>query len=78
MFFLIDPAKPLSQDSPKFFKNESTPISDVDLDGLEKGKLFALCLDKKKQCSEFMIILIMLHQVLTENQIVNTLVDILI
>jgi hypothetical protein len=45
--FLIDPNKPLSQDSPKFFKNTYPPISGVDLDELEKGKLFALCLDKK-------------------------------
>lgn len=68
--FLIDPTKPLSQDSPKFFSNSYPPISDVNLERLEKGKLFALCLDKnkkktkKKQCMGFMLILVMLRQVL--------------
>lgn len=45
--FLIDPSKPLSQDSPKYSQADLSPITDVDLDALEKGKLFALCLDKK-------------------------------
>lgn len=45
--FLIDPSKPLSQDLPKYYKAELSPITDVDLYAFEKGKLFALCLDKK-------------------------------
>lgn len=46
--FLIDPTKPLSQDSPEYSKTDNlTPITGVDLYELEKGKLFALLLDKK-------------------------------
>ncbi len=54
--FLIDSSKPLSQDSPKYFNTDSLlacllacllPITGVDLLALEKGKLIALCLDKK-------------------------------
>ena len=46
--FLIDPTKPLSSDRPKFEDYKSiSPISDVDLYALDKGKLFALNLDKE-------------------------------
>lgn len=46
--FLIDRTKPLSSDRPKFEDYKSiSPISDVDLYALDKGKLFALNLDKE-------------------------------
>lgn len=47
--FLIDPSKPLSQDSPDYSQTENLMpiITSVDLYKLEKGKLFALLLDKK-------------------------------
>lgn len=46
--FLIDPAKPLLQDSPKYSHTDDLlPITDIDLHALEKGKLYALLLDKK-------------------------------
>jgi hypothetical protein len=47
--FLIDPSKPLSQDSPDYSQTENIMpiVTSVDLYKLEKGKLFALLLDKK-------------------------------
>lgn len=46
--FLIDPTKPLTQDSPNYSNQDSiSPISGVDLYAIEKGKLFALHLDKQ-------------------------------
>ena len=67
--FLVDPSLPLSQDSPIYCHSELPLISDVDLWQFEKGKLFAL----KKRCMEFLILLVMLHWVLTENLTVNIL-----
>jgi chemotaxis signal transduction protein len=46
--FLIDPSKPLSQGSPDYRQTDNLiPITEIDLYKLEKGKLFALLLDKK-------------------------------
>lgn len=46
--YLIDPSKPLSEDSPSYTTtDEAMAITGVDLYALEKGKLFALLLDKK-------------------------------
>jgi len=46
--FLINPAKHLTQDSPKYYDPDTiSPISNIDLYALEKGKLFALCIDKE-------------------------------
>lgn len=46
--YLIDSSKPLSQNSPNHRNSYLlSPITDVDLSALEKGKLIALCLDKK-------------------------------
>ena len=46
--YLIDPSKPLSEDSPSYTTTDGVMvITDVDLDALAKGKLFALLLDKK-------------------------------
>jgi hypothetical protein len=47
--FLIDPSKPFYQDSPNYSQTESLTsiVTSVDLYKLEKGKLFALLLDKK-------------------------------
>lgn len=46
--FLIDPSKPLSENSPIYSNTEDIlPITGIDLYELEQGKLFALLLDKK-------------------------------
>ena len=46
--YLIDPSKSLSEDSPSYTTTDGVmTISEVDLYALEKGKLFALLLDKK-------------------------------
>ena len=46
--FLIDKSKLLSEDSPNYSKNDNLmQLTGVDLYGFEKGKLFALLLDKK-------------------------------
>lgn len=46
--YLIDPSKPLSEDSPSYTTTDGVmAITGVDLDALAKGKLFALLLDKK-------------------------------
>lgn len=46
--FLIDPSKPLSEDSPSYTTTDAvTVITGVDLHALAKGKLFALLLNKK-------------------------------
>lgn len=46
--YLIDPYKPLSEDSPSYTSTDKVmSITGVDLQALEKGKLFALLLDKK-------------------------------
>nr|AVD96792.1 GIY-YIG homing endonuclease [Ophiostoma novo-ulmi subsp. novo-ulmi] len=46
--YLIDPFLPLSEDSPSYVKSDGMlPITGVDLYTLEKGKLYALLLDKK-------------------------------
>jgi hypothetical protein len=46
--YLIDPSKPLSEDSPSYTTTDGVmTITDVDLYALAKGKLFALLLDKK-------------------------------
>lgn len=46
--YLIDPSKPLSEDSPSYATTDSVAaITGVDLHALVKGKLFALSLDKK-------------------------------
>ena len=46
--YLIDPSKPLSEDSPSYTTTDGVmTITEVDLYALEKGKLFALLLDKK-------------------------------
>jgi hypothetical protein len=46
--YLIDSSNPMSLDSPKYCNTNSLfPITGVDLLALEKGKLIALCLDKK-------------------------------
>ena len=48
--YLIDPSKPLSEDSPSYTTtDEVEAIAGVDLHALAKGKLFALLLDKKSQ-----------------------------
>lgn len=45
---LIDESRPLSDDAPVFSSESSIPtISGVNLTDLEKGKLYALCMDKK-------------------------------
>lgn len=46
--YLIDPSKPLSEDSPSYTTTDGVmTITEVDLYALQKGKLFALLLDKK-------------------------------
>jgi len=46
--YLIDPSKPLSEDSPSYTTTDGVMnITGVDLHALAKGKLFALLLDKK-------------------------------
>nr|YP_009072388.1 truncated GIY-YIG endonuclease [Sclerotinia borealis]AHX83030.1 truncated GIY-YIG endonuclease [Sclerotinia borealis] len=46
--YLIDPSKPLSEDSPSYTTTDGVmTITGVDLYALAKGKLFALSLDKK-------------------------------
>jgi len=46
--YLIDPSKPLSEDSPSYTTTDGVlTITGVDLYALLKGKLFALLLDKK-------------------------------
>ena len=46
--YLIDPSKPLSEDSPSYTTTDKVmAITGVDLYALAKGKLFALLLDKK-------------------------------
>ena len=46
--YVIDPSKPLSEDSPSYTSTDRVMgITGVDLQALEKGKLFALLLDKK-------------------------------
>jgi hypothetical protein len=46
--YLIDPSMPLSEDSPSYASTDGVmAITGVDLYALEKGKLFALLLDKK-------------------------------
>lgn len=46
--YIIDPSKPLSEDSPSYTTTDKAEvITGVDLHALEKGKLFALLLDKK-------------------------------
>lgn len=46
--YLIDPSKPLSEDSPSYTTTDGVmAITGVDLHALAKGKLFALLLDKK-------------------------------
>lgn len=46
--YLVDPSKPLSEDSPSYTTTDGVvDITGVDLYGLPKGKLFALLLDKK-------------------------------
>ena len=46
--FIIDSSEPLSEGSPVFSdNNDLMPITGIDLYELEKGKLFALLLDKK-------------------------------
>jgi hypothetical protein len=46
--YLIDPSKPLSEDSPSYTTTDGVmTITGVDLHALAKGKLFALLLDKK-------------------------------
>ena len=46
--YLIDPSKPLSEDSPSYTTTDGVvAITGVDLHALVKGKLFALLLDKK-------------------------------
>lgn len=45
---LIDESRPLSDDAPVFSSESLIPtISGVNLTALEKGKLYALCMDKK-------------------------------
>jgi hypothetical protein len=45
---LIDPSKPLSEDSPNYSSiDKLVPITGIDLYSLTKGKLFAVLLDKK-------------------------------
>ena len=46
--YLIDPSKPLSEDSPSYTTTDGVmAITGVDIYALAKGKLFALLLDKK-------------------------------
>jgi hypothetical protein len=46
--YLIDPSKPLSEDSPSHTTTDRVmAITEVDLYALAKGKLFALLFDKK-------------------------------
>lgn len=46
--YLVDPYKPLSEDSPSYSTTDRVnTITGVDLYNLAKGKLFALLLDKK-------------------------------
>lgn len=46
--YLRDPSKPLSEDSPSYTTTDKImDITDIDLQALAKGKLFAILLDKK-------------------------------
>lgn len=48
--YLIDPSRPLSEDSPSYTTTDKVmAITGVDLYALAKGKLFALLLDKKSK-----------------------------
>ncbi len=58
--YLIDPSKPLSEDSPSYTTTDKVmAITGVDLYALAKGKLFALLLDKKSKKKNHLLLFVM-------------------